>query len=81
MNDIDLIEEIHEIRRKLMKKAGGTPEAYVRHIMEQQKLNPDGLVDLSKPKVVQKKLHRKPAKTAGKVPVPKIGKLRKTVAP
>ncbi len=49
MNDIDPIEEIHEIRRKLMEKAGGTPEAYVRHIMKQQKMNPEGLVDLSKP--------------------------------
>ncbi len=64
MNDTDPIEEIHEIRRKLMEKAGGTPEAYVRHIMEQQKLNPDGLVDLSKPTATQKKPRRKPAKPA-----------------
>lgn len=79
MDDTDLIEEIHEIRRTLMKKAGGTPEAYVRHIMEQQKLNPDGLVDLSKPKITQKKLPRKPARPAVPPPASKTGKLRKAV--
>lgn len=62
MDEVDPIEEIHEIRRKLMKKAGGTPEAYFRYIMEQQRQNPKGLVDLSKSRAVANKPRRKPAK-------------------
>lgn len=81
MDEIDPIEELHEIRRKLMKKAGGTPEAYVRYIMEQQKLHPEGLVDLSKPKTPKNKPGRKPVKPGAKAPTRKPGQRRKAVAP
>ncbi len=81
MDEVDPIEEIHEIRRKLIAKAGGTLDAYVRHIMEQQKLNPDGLVDLSKPKVAQQKRQRKSAMPAAKISTRKTGQRRKAVAP
>ncbi len=81
MDEVDPIEEIHEIRRKLMEKAGGTPESYVRNIMEQQKLNPEGLLDLSEPKTVRNKPCRKPTKTATKTDSRKSGQRRKAVAP
>lgn len=32
MDEIDPIEELHEIRRRLYAEAGGTPEAYVRYL-------------------------------------------------
>ncbi len=64
MNEIDPIEELHEIRRKLIAKAGGTLDAYVRQVMKRQKRNPEGLVDLSKPGAAQRKPSRKSAKTA-----------------
>ncbi len=60
--DIDPVEELHEIRRKLYKKAGGTPEAYVRYLMEQQNQYADRLVDFSRPGAVKNKTRRKSAK-------------------
>ncbi len=64
--DIDPVEELHQIRRKLYQKAGGTPEAYVRYFMEQQKQYADRLVDFSKPGTVQSNPRRKPAKPAAR---------------
>lgn len=73
MDEIDPIEELHEIRRKLMKKAGGTPEAYVRYIMEQQKLHPEGLVDLSKPKNTEEQTRPKTRKARRESAYPQTG--------
>ena len=71
--DIDPVEELHRIRRALYKKAGGTPEAYVRYLLEQQKQYADRLVDLSKPR-------RKAAKPAASNSTRKPGRRGKAVA-
>ena len=76
MDEIDPIEELHEIRRKIIAKAGGTFDAYMRQIMEQQKQNPDRLVDLSKPKPQSRRSSVKPI---AKSSIRKIGKQRQTV--
>jgi hypothetical protein len=77
--DIDPVEELHQIRQKLYKKAGGTPEAYVRYIMEQQKQYADRLVDLSKPTAAQSKSRRKSTKPAAKASTRKSASRRKAV--
>jgi hypothetical protein len=77
--DIDPVEELHQIRQKLYKKAGGTPEAYVRYIMEQQKQYADRLVDFSKPESVKNTPRRKPAKPAAKISARKSASRRKAV--
>lgn len=64
MDELDPVEELHEIRRRLIEKAGGTLDAYVRHVMERQQRNPAGLVDLSKPRTARRKASRKPAQAA-----------------
>ncbi len=56
-DDTDPIEELHEIRRRLLAEAGGTIEGYMRQLREQEKLHPENLVDLSKSR-------RKPETTA-----------------
>lgn len=61
MDEIDPIDELHQIREMLYKKAGGTPQAYVKYVMEQQKEYADRLVDLSKPEPAKKKSRRRSA--------------------
>lgn len=80
MDEIDPIEELHKTRRKLIAKAGGTLDAYIRHIMEDQKKNPRGLVDFSKSESAQNKPLRKSTKPA-KASTRKTGLRRKAVAP
>ncbi len=77
--DIDPVEELHRIRRKLYKKAGGTPEAYIRYFMEQQKQYADRLVDFSKPETAQSKPRRKPAKAAVRGSARQLGRRAKAV--
>lgn len=64
----DPIEALHEVRRKLLEEAGGTIDAYLKKIMEDQKTHPENLVDFSKSarpqraKAARSKSLRKPAK-------------------
>lgn len=44
-----IIEEIHQIRRELVREAGGTLEALSAWIMESQKRHGEKLIDLSGP--------------------------------
>lgn len=81
MKEVDPIEELHQIRQKLYKEAGGTPQAFVRYIMERQKQYADRLVDLSKPGVVQGNPGRKSVRPNTKAPARKAGKRRKAVTP
>ncbi len=88
MYEDDIIEELHEIRRRLIEKAGGTIEAYHKQVMEQQRLHPEGLVDFSKTAKLAKSKSRlrsaKPAKPRTKVKTPdrkpKSWQRRKAVA-
>ncbi len=77
--DRDPVTELHEIRRKLYKDAGGTPEAYVRYLMEQQKQYGDRLVNFGKPSAAKAGACRKQAKPAAKPSARKQGRRRRTV--
>jgi hypothetical protein len=77
--DIDPVEELHEIRQKLYKKAGGTPEAYVRYLMEQQKQYADRLVDFSDSGTAKTATRRKSAKPTTRGSVRKPGRRSKVV--
>jgi len=79
MKEIDPIEELHQIRQKIYKEAGGTPESLVRYYMKLQKQYADRLVDLSKPRLVQAPPRKHPAKPAAKTATRKSGKRRKAV--
>ena len=82
MKEVDPVEELHQIRQKMFKDAGGTPSAFVRYLMEKQKEYADRLVDLSKPDVSENKPRQKPAKRAAAKTAPsKAKQRRKTVAP
>lgn len=81
MKEMDPVEELHQIRQKLYKDAGGTPKAFVRYIMERQKQYADRLVDLSKPGMTQNKSRKNPTKPAARVSSRKPKQRRKTVAP
>jgi len=37
MEEIDPIEELHEVRRKIVAKAGGTPAALMRYLRSLEK--------------------------------------------
>ncbi len=37
MEDLDPIEELHEVRRKIVAKAGGTPAALMRYLRSLEK--------------------------------------------
>ncbi len=37
MEDMDPIEELHEVRRKIVAKAGGTPTALMRYLRSLEK--------------------------------------------
>lgn len=43
----DPVEELHKLRRQMLKEAGGI-EGYMRQIMEYQKQHPERIVDLSR---------------------------------
>ena len=66
MKEEDPIEELHRIRRKIYKDAGGTPESLVRYYMKQQKQYGDRLVDLSRSETTQPKSRKRPTKPVAK---------------
>jgi hypothetical protein len=76
MKEVDPIEELHQIRRKIFKEAGGTPESLVRYYIKRQKQYADRLVDLSKPGSAQNTPRKHPTKPAPKA---KPGTRRKAV--
>lgn len=65
----DPVEELHKIRRQMLKEAGGLA-GYMRQIREYEKQHPEGRVDLS----------QKPAQTRAKSPARKPGQRRKAAA-
>ncbi len=89
--DDDIIKELHEIRQRLLEKAGGL-EGYLKQIREQQRLHPENLVDFSKEaKIAASKARRKQAKnvetvktakprTKAKATTRKPGQRKKAVA-
>lgn len=86
MKDVDPVEELHKIRRAICKKAGGTPEDYFRYYLEMDKkiVAASKAVEAaapSKPKPVQSKPCRKPAKPAAKLSARKPAQRRKVTAP
>ncbi len=79
----DIIEELHDIRRRLIKEAGGTLKAYLKQVREYQNQHPEEFVDLSqKPIVPKAKSVQKPARlrTKAKPTARKPGQRRKAVA-
>ncbi len=65
MKDIDPIDELHEVRRKILAEAGGTPAALMRYLraLEKKEAAKDTL-----------------AKSAAKAPTRRPGKRSKAVA-
>ena len=46
-----IIDEIHRVRREIVKEAGGTLEALGKHLMESQKRHGDRVVKLPAKKI------------------------------
>ena len=86
MNDIDPIEELHEIRRAICKKAGGTTADYLPYYLEMDKKHVAAskaaeAAASSKPKATESKSRRLPAKPRAKAAVRKPDQRRKAVKP
>ena len=80
MKEVDPIEELHCIRQIMYKKAGATPEAFVRYLMEQQKHYADRLVNLSKATSAQATVRKPLKKPVTKSSSRKTGKRRMVIA-
>jgi hypothetical protein len=76
MRDVDPVEELHRIRRKICKKAGGTPADYVRYYLEMDR---EKVAAAEAAKLAEGKRGRKSPKPAAKTSARKPAQRRKTV--